>query len=255
MSVDNIKTKGHALVTGAASRLGRELALHLAKTGWDIAIHYNSNKKNALQTQKEIQDLGRECHLIQCDFLAALDVGEVVHRATAIYPSLNLLINSASVYEPASTEKTSIELFDRQWMVNFKAPFFLSKAFAENQSGLIINIIDNKIHFNQWEYSAYLLSKKALRDFTLMSALEFSPKIRVNGIAPGFMEHMSYRSEDYVEWRRMGIPLEELGRVEQILQTLDFIIENKFINGQIITVDGGESVEVVGRHSGNYQDK
>jgi 2-amino-4-hydroxy-6-hydroxymethyldihydropteridine diphosphokinase len=220
--------------------------------GWDIVIHYHSETDDALQVQKEIISLGRECHVIYADFMTIEDPGEIVREAKNIFPKLDVLINNASIYEPASLTETTIPLFDRQFKVNFRAPFFLSTAFAKNHQGLIINILDNKIHFNQWEYGAYILSKKALSDLTVLSALEFAPKVRVNGIAPGIILPNKEQSKEYLEWHRLAIPLGTIGNPEQIMFTIKFIIGNTFLNGQVLTVDGGESIQITGHHSKNY---
>jgi 2-amino-4-hydroxy-6-hydroxymethyldihydropteridine diphosphokinase len=245
-------TSPSALITGGSSRLGGKIAMHLADQGWNLVIHYSAGEKEALRIQKQIALKGRECHLIPADFMVMTDPGDVVRQAKSIFPTLNLLINNASVYESSSLLDTTVELFDRQFCVNLRAPLFLSKAFAKDHNGLIINIIDNKVHLNSWEYGAYILSKKSLSDLTVLSALEFAPQVRVNGIAPGIVLPVSSRTSDYMNWRKLGVPLGKIVSTDQIMLTIDFILKNELLNGQILTVDGGESIQCPGRYFENY---
>ncbi len=242
-----------ALVTGSAHRLGREFALGLAAKGYDIGLHYHSSRDAAEKTAEEIRSHGVDCEAFSFDLGSKEDPRSLVKNAVTRFPNLSVLVNSASVYDQAPVSETSIELFDRQMAVNLRAPLMLSKAFNEFvESGNIINIIDNKIHYNQFAYAAYLLSKKSLADLTKMSALEFSPRIRVNGIAPGVVLPAKKRSEEYIQWRVEGIPLKKQGEPLDLIKALSFILDNDFLTGQIISVDGGEGIDFTGQHAANY---
>ena len=122
--------------------------------------------------------------------------------------------------------------------------------------GQVINIIDNKISFNQYEYAAYLLAKKTLVELTRMSALEFAPAIRVNGVAPGVVLPATTRSPEYVAWRVSGIPLQRQGGSEHITAAVLSLMANEFVTGQILVVDGGEGLANVGQNAAQFdQDK
>jgi NAD(P)-dependent dehydrogenase (short-subunit alcohol dehydrogenase family) len=242
-----------ALVTGAAVRLGRELALALAGAGHDIALHFGASAEAAETTCAEIRARGVLCRTFQQDLRAVAGLDGLVARALEAFPHLGVLVNSASAYAEGTIGETTAAVFDDQVAVNLRAPFFLTQAFARRCSGgHVVNVLDNKIAFNQYAYAAYLLSKKALAELTRMAALELSPRIRVNAIAPGVVLPASSRSPEYLAWRREGIPLRVTGDAAQISEALLFLQHNTFMTGQVVFVDGGESVAHVGRNFGDY---
>lgn len=243
-----------ALVTGSAVRLGKAIALALAENGYDIALHYHSSQAEAEQTAREICQLQRQCALFSADLAQVETLEPLLQAALSQFPHLNLLVNSASAYSQGSLLQTTPASFDKQWMVNLRAPFFLMQAYARHVGqGNIINILDNKIAFNQYAYAAYLLSKKGLAELTQLAAIELAPAIRVNGIAPGVIMPASHRTSDYLQWRIQGIPLQKQGEVAQLTQAILAILGNDFLTGQILFVDGGESLTHIGRNAANYQ--
>ncbi len=238
-----------ALVTGAAVRLGRELALALADAGHDIALHYGSSAEAAEQTCAEIRARGVSCQVLQQDLRAVDGLEGLVARARQELPHLGVLVNSASAYAEGTIGETTPAVFDEQVAVNLRAPFFLIQAFARHcDSGHVVNVLDNKVAFNQFPYAAYLLAKKALAELTRMAAMELAPRIRVNAIAPGVVLPASSRSPEYLAWRREGIPLRQTGDVARVGEALLFLQRNTFMTGQVLFVDGGESVAHVGRN-------
>lgn len=242
-----------ALVTGGAIRLGKAIALALAGAGFDIALHYNSSEGAAQETAAEIEALGVRCIPFRADLGEASDFSELMGQVVDAFPRLELLVNSASGYTQATIAESDPAMFDRLFALNLRAPFFLSRAFAQRvASGLIVNIIDNKIGFHQFKYAAYLLTKQGLAEFTRMAALEFAPGIRVNGIAPGVVAPMSSRSDDYLRWRIQGIPLQRKGETHHITKAILHLVENDFINGQVLVVDGGENILHTGRNAGEF---
>lgn len=246
--------KPAALVTGSAIRLGKHIALHLAKAGYDIALHYNSSADAAKETQKVIQSLGVSCEIFQFDLMDAAGSDAFIAKVQAHFPHLGVLVNSASGYTAAPIAETSPEIFDTQFALNIRAPFFLTKAFAARVArGNVVNIIDNKMAYHQYAYAAYLLAKKSLADFTRMAALEFAPQIRVNAVAPGVVLPASVRSEEYIQWRIQGIPLKKQGSPDHIGQAVLNFLQNDFITGQIMVVDGGENISNVGQHAENWK--
>ena len=242
-----------ALVTGAAVRLGRAIATSLAKAGYDIALHYNGSHEAALQAAAEIEDHGVRCKLFKYDLGQVANLDLLMAAVTDAFPHLAVLVNNASAYDPGTIIDTTPEQLDRQWTVNFKAPFFLLKEFCRRiDSGSVINVLDNKIAFNQYQYVAYLSSKKALAELTRMAALEFAPRIRVNAVAPGVILPSSVRSEDYLQWRKQGIPALEVGHPGHVCSVVQDMLANLFITGQILFVDGGEAINVVGRNAATF---
>lgn len=257
MTAPNAATRPAALVTGGAVRLGRAIALALAEAGYDIALHYGSSAAAAEATAVEIRALGVECHTLQLDLADVEALPGLIERARAALPNLRVLVNSASVYTQATIAATTAAIFDQQLAVNLRAPFFLTRAFADQVGeGHVVNIIDNKIAFNQHQYAAYLLAKQALAAFTRMAALEFAPRIRVNGVAPGVVLPATTRSPEYVAWRVSGIPLRRQGDPADITGAILYLLGSDFVTGQILTVDGGESLTNVGQNAAQFdQDK
>lgn len=247
-------SKGTALVTGGAIRLGKVFTMALAGMGYRLAIHYNESSEQAELLKGELEALGVENEIFQFDFNQTDDVSELVIDAKARFPDINVLVNSASVYEQANMMNTSQAMLEKQFKVNFVAPYCLIKAFAQQcKSGNVINIIDNKIAFNQYQYSAYLLSKKTLTELTKLAALELAPDIRVNGLAPGVVLPANDRTADYIDWRVQGIPLKRQGKAENISGALQYILQNDFVCGQILMVDGGESLTNVGQNLSSFE--
>ena len=241
-------------------RLGRALALHLARRGFDIALHYGSSEEAAGATADEIRALGRACETFRFDFINEPDAGRLLERVTD-WRRPDLLINSASVYDQAPILETDRALLERQFAVNLFAPFDLIRAFGTAKNGVapespprqVINILDNNIAFQQFEYAAYLLSKKTLTELTRIAAMELAPGVRVNGIAPGVILPAAVRTEDYLQWRARGIPLQRQGAPDNIGRALDYLLDNDFVTGQILVVDGGESLTNTGRNAAAFQ--
>lgn len=241
-----------ALITGGATRLGRYFAEALAAKGYDIALHVNSSRGEAEDVAKTIRAKGQRCEILPCNFLSD-SLEELVTVAKQHFPNLNVLLNSASAYEPALISGTDMAMLETQFRVNMFTPLLLTRYFADAvDRGQVINIIDNKVAYHQYPYAAYLLSKKSLADMTRMAALEFAPRLRINGIAPGVVLPASQRTSDYIQWRTDGIPLKYRGDPNHLVQALNYLLDNAFVAGQILFVDGGESINLEGRHSENY---
>jgi len=242
-------SKGTALITGGAVRLGKVFCATLANAGYNLAIHYNSSSAQAAATAEEYRETGVNCETFQFDFSKNNDVRDLMANVRKQFPDLNVLINSASVYDQATMMETPELMLERQG-----APYLLTQAFAQQcKTGNVINIIDNKIAFNQYQYSAYVLSKNTLAEFTRLAAVELAPDVRVNGIAPGVVLPASVRSQDYIDWRIEGIPLKQQGQTDNIAQALQYLLTNDFVCGQILFVDGGESLTNTGQNFANHE--
>lgn len=236
--------KGTALITGGAKRIGRAVALSLAGKGYNIGLHYHSSQADAESAASDIRSKGVECELFQCDLSHSEKVAMLIPRVFDRFPECNLLVNNASVFQRARLMETDEALFDRHFNTNLKAPFFLSRDFARLcRKGHVINILDTKISRTLVEYFAYTLTKKALYEFTCMAAKELGPSIRVNGVSPGLiLPSADLRPEDF---EKMGdrVPLKTTGNPESIVSAIHFLIDNTFITGECIFVDGGEHLK------------
>ena len=234
-------TRPGVIITGGAKRVGAALARHFAGQGYDIVLHYHQSKTEALALQKELQALGANCSLFLldlCDIAAIPAFMASIHQAM---PHCVALINNASVFERATLMETDEALFDRQLDTNFKAPFFITQAFARVfAAGSVVNILDTDIVQTGGSHFAYLLSKKTLAEFTQMAARELGPKIRVNGVCPGIMLPSNDLDYAYMEKLAAQLPLKQLGALEPMAVMTQFLCENKAISGQLMYLDGGQ---------------
>jgi len=241
----SVKMNKTALITGASRRVGKSMATHLAGCGWNIAIHFNSSQKEALQlcTDLKSQYPNQQFDIFGAELNRISEVEQLIPEVIGKFESIGLLINNASVFEPANLKDSSTEFLAQQMNVNFMAPFILCRNFARMfQAGLIVNFVDTRIVKNQTNFAAYSLSKKALWELTKMAAVEFGPGIRVNAIAPGLTLPPEDKDENYLWKLAEKIPMKRPGGVEPILNSLDYIIENKYLTGQILYCDGGENL-------------
>lgn len=233
-------TSSFALVTGASARIGKELAFALANMGYDILLHYHSSQKKAKRTQQRIEQTGQTCVLKQADFSDEDSVRSLWTSCIA-EGHVEVLVNNASVFVESDIQTAGTELLDRLFKTNFKAPYLLTKQFGQSgRQGVIINLLDTKINHPQTNHLDYLLTKKMLRAFTEIAADQLAPDIRVNGIAPGLILPPDDKTEDYLEQKATAIPMKKTGSVQQLVQAMQFFIDNEFVTGEVINVDGGE---------------
>jgi len=230
-----------ALITGGGKRLGKAISLSLAERGYDIAIHYNHSDKEAKETADLIREIGREAEIFQSNLSDINQVRTLLPRVFEVFPKCSILVNSASIFENISFNDVTEEIFERDFNTNFKAPFFLSQDFSKgNNAELIINMLDMRINKIETEHFTYNLSKKALRDFTLMAAKALGPKIRVNGICPGPILPPPDKDIKYLEQIAKNTPLEKPGNPDYIITAVKYLLDNSFVTGQCLFVDGGQ---------------
>lgn len=238
-------TNRTALITGAAKRIGKFIAMHMAIKGFDIAIHYNFSKREAIGLQTELVNRfpDQKFKIFKCDLHCGEDVEGLIDRVLLHFEKVDVLVNNASVFEPGVIRETSVKLFQEQMNVNFLAPFILSRDYALNSTnGIIVNLLDTRIANNSNTHAAYSLSKVGLAHLTKMAALEFAPAIRVNGIAPGATLPPEDQGEEYLLRIAKKTPMKIPGGIEPVLQSLDYILENQNLTGQILFCDGGEQL-------------
>ncbi len=239
----NTSKERTALVTGAAKRLGREIALYLAQSGYHIALHYHNSKPEAMATARAIDKLGVRCELFSTDLAEESQVLKLMPEVVKAFPGLNLLINSASIFVPNQFGATDLTLFKDHWAINYKAPYILSCEFVRLvKKGQIINLVDTNVVKNKTKYADYLMTKKALLEFTKMAAVQWGPAVRVNGISPGMiLPPVNNQPDDRLK-RAQKIPLQRVGNPVYITKSVQFLLDNDYITGQIIANDGGESL-------------
>lgn len=233
-----------ALVTGAAHRVGKAIAMALATEGADIVVHYGRSVDAARETAREIEALGRRALLHQADignWDAAANLG---YAALRHFGHIDILVNSASSYVPDDFFSTTEAGFDKAFDVNVKGAFSLSqvigRAMVDGAGGAIINVVDEGAFYPWRKYVAHSLSKAALLALTRSQALNLGPKVRVNAICPGPILKPDGSSEEQWQVLRKGNPLRALGTAEQVGEIVVFLVAGpQFINGDCIMLDGG----------------
>ncbi len=238
-----------ALVTGAAHRLGRAFALALARQGYAILLHYHASAAQALATADEIRGLGVPVFLAQADLMeaAAIDalfaVMDDLGQNSTLGP-LAVLVNSAALMQRADARSLSVMDFDATLNINLRAPFLCAqRAFPRmTGGGLIVNITDIAAEKAWTGFPAYTVSKAALASLTGVLARSFAPTVRVNAIAPGLVLPAEQMPPE--TWQRLvgRIPLQRTASTDEIASTLLFLLQNEYITGQTISVDGGYSL-------------
>jgi pteridine reductase len=234
-----------ALVTGASKRIGKAIAEFLGETGWNVIIHFNSSEKPAKELVSNLSSKfpNQKFGAVKTNLSNINEVIGLVPKVISEFGEFQLLINNASLFGSAYIKDTSLELFSAQLEVNLKAPFFLIRDFANYcKKGNIINFVDTRITTNKSNFAAYSLSKKALWELTKMAALELAPDIRVNAIAPGVTLPPVDKDEKYLQQLTDKIPMKKPGGVEPIIKSINYILENNHLTGQLLFADGGESL-------------
>jgi NAD(P)-dependent dehydrogenase (short-subunit alcohol dehydrogenase family) len=229
-----------ALVTGAAARVGRAIALELGRAGARVAVHYRSSRAQAEETARLLGG----APLVQGD--QTRDAARIVAEAARALGGLDLLVCSAAQFEKEPAESLSRERFEAMLSANLTGPFLLMQAALPHlraARGSIVNLVDLCGTAQVWEgYAHYAASKAGLAALTRLLALEWAPEVRVNAVAPGsvlFPDGLSQEERDRLIRR---IPLQHAGTPEDVARTVLFLASAPFITGQVLAVDGGRSV-------------
>lgn len=234
-----------ALVTGSGVRLGRALALALAAEGADLVIHYHASSEPAQDAVDEIRTMGRQAIHLQADLSRFDQVRSLIERARAWMGHLDVLVNSAAIFESAGVADTSERNWDRHFFLNLKAPFFLSQAFAaqvgEDQRAHIVNIADWRGVQPDPEYLAYSLTKAGLLAMTKALSLALAPEVQVNAIAPGAILPPPGEGQEYLEeLAQQRIPLGRPGSPAEVAKALIYLLSSDFVTGETLFVTGAE---------------
>ena len=235
-------------ITGAAKRIGKEIALCFSEMGWNIIIHYNSSKNDAQVLADEINGTNPDSAItVQGNLDIKEDVEKVINEVRDAFPTIDLLINNASTFYPTPIEDISEEHWDKLVGSNLKGPLFLIKGLKDKlkeSKGSIINITDTNLSKGVANYSIYSAAKAGLESITKGLARELAPDIKVNAIAPGAM--LEPPDVTWTEEQKnkviSSIPLNRMGSEKDISEAVKFLAKSNYITGQIIKVDGGRSL-------------
>ena len=233
-----------ALVTGAAKRLGREIALTLARHGWDIGVHFNRSRPDADALATEIRTLGRRAALIQGNLEDEAQVQQIVPRAVAELGALTALVNSASVFEDDRMPSVTRESWDRHMNTNLRAPFVLSQTFAAQlpaeDYGAIVNLIDQAVLKLSPQFISYTVSKSGLWTLTRTMAQALGPRIRVNAVAPGPSLKAAKQSQQNFDRQVALTLLKRPSTPADIAAAVLYLLTAQAVTGQMIAVDSGQ---------------
>ena len=233
-----------AIVTGGAVRLGRALALALARQGVRVGIHYGSSAGPAETVVEEIKAIGSDAAAIQADLGRPGEARSIVERAAAHFGQVDILVNSAAIFEPGNWDDTTEANWDRHFAINVKSPFFLSQAFAaqvgRERAGHIVNIADWRGARPGPDHMAYTLTKAAIIAMTKSLALALAPNIQVNAIAPGLILPPPGQDQAYLESKANQVPAQRVGSPQEIANAMIFLLRSDFVTGDLIFVTGGE---------------
>lgn len=243
-----------ALVTGGALRLGRAMALYLAGRGHDVAIHYARSAEAAEALAHEIEGMGRKAVCLRADLVDEAELAPLVPEAArALGGPLTVLVNNASIFEEDSLATATRASWDRHMMSNLRAPFVLTQGFAAHcppprpdaagepvAQGLVVNMIDQKVHKLTPEQMTYSIAKMGLWAFTRMAAQELGPRVRVNAIGPGPTLQAADQPLDSYLHSRANTVLERGANLSDITAALGFFLDAHAVTGQILCIDGGQ---------------
>jgi NAD(P)-dependent dehydrogenase (short-subunit alcohol dehydrogenase family) len=232
------------LVTGAAKRLGRAIALDLAGAGWNIALHYHGSAAEAEDTAAQIRKAGVRCETFQCDLSQEPQTSTLVARAAAALGPLTALINSASLFENDDWRSATRKSWDAHIETNLRAPLVLCQAFArqlpDGVQGAIVNIIDQRVLKPTPQFLSYSLSKAGLYWLTTTLAQGMGPKVRVNAVGPGPTIRNARQSEADFARQREATALGRGAEPSDICAAVRYLLGAEAVTGQMLTVDGGQ---------------
>ena len=240
-----IKNK-NLLITGAATRVGKSMAIHFAKRGWNIGIHYFKSSSKARKLKKIIEQHWVRATLIKADLKNPKQVEKILPIAKRKLGTIDCLINNAALFEKDDISNFTTKSWNDHLNINLFAPTILTKQFAKQASkkkiSNIINIIDQRIFNLTPFFMSYTISKSGLQTLTKTMAMRLRPNIKVNGIAPGPIIKSKRQTNRHFKNQVKSTLLKKSVDLEDICNAAELLIENNSITGQIIAVDSGQNL-------------
>jgi NAD(P)-dependent dehydrogenase (short-subunit alcohol dehydrogenase family) len=233
-----------AIVTGAAKRIGRAIALELARSGWSVALHHGGSPLEARQLAAEIEANGGRTVALRADLTDEAALERLMTDAVAALGPLGLLVNNASTFENDGIADSMRKTWDLHMEVNLRAPFVLSQAFVrqlpDSAHGNIVNLLDQRVWNLTPHFLTYTLSKSALWTLTRTLAMALAPRIRVNAIGPGPALPSVHQTVAQFADQCARMPLGRGTTPEEIAAALNYILAAPAMTGQMIALDGGQ---------------
>ncbi len=233
-----------ALVTGAGKRIGRAIALALARDGWDIIVHYRNSAADAATAVNDITAIGRRAVAIDGDLADEAAVRALLPRAEAALGRVSCVVNSASLFDYDDATSFSVQALDAHMHANLAAPLLLAQALhaatPDGEQAVMINLLDQKLANLNPDFLSYTLSKAALQTATAMLAQALAPKLRVVGLAPGLTMVSGDMSEQAFERAHRQTPLRRGSTPDDIAQAACYLAKASAVTGTTLLVDGGQ---------------
>lgn len=231
-----------ALVTGGARRVGREIALALARAGAEVSVTYLASKTEAAQTKQDIEKRGRRASIVECDVRSEASVRKAVVAVNEFHGRLDVLVNNAAVFESTPLDQMTVDQWDRVFETNARGPFLVAREAIPHlraTRGRIVNI-GSLGGIRAWAgHAHYCASKAALHMLTQAMAKAFAPEVSVNCVAPGWVELDESTPESAVRFASKT-PMGRNGSAADIAEAVVyFAISSGFVTGQILAIDGG----------------
>ena len=244
MTIDRQKV---ALVTGAAKRIGRTIALALAQRGWDVIVHFNHSASEAADTVAAITEMGRRSIALQCNLSDEAAVRALIPAAVAWcgpQGRLSCVVNNASLFEQDCAADFSWRVLDAHMHANLAAPIVLAQALhaatGDGEQSVVINLLDQKLFNLNPDFLSYTLSKAALQTATTMLAQALAPRLRVVGVAPGITMVSGDQSEGGFAQAHTVTPLGRSSTPQDVADAVCFVAEARAMTGTTLLVDGGQ---------------
>lgn len=235
------------MITGAAKRVGRAIALALADEGASIIAHYNTSGDEATALAGELTGRGVKCWTIKADFSKPEEYDSLIERAVDASGEFDILVNSAAVFPAGKLEDIAFDDLVRVLEINAWAPFVLARSFTHKMGrGKIVNLLDTRIGSYDWSHVGYILAKKTLAELTKMMALKFAPDITVNAVAPGLILPPPGQDQGYLDRLTDTVPLKRHGEPEDVARAVVFLVKSDFVTGEVVYVDGGRHLREFG---------
>jgi NAD(P)-dependent dehydrogenase (short-subunit alcohol dehydrogenase family) len=234
-----------ALVTGAATRIGRAIARDLASHGWNVAVHHHTSVAAAHRLVGEIEAGGRRAVALAADLAKEAEAAGLVAAAAARLGPITLLINSAAIFEHDLPPTADAVSWQRHMAINLRAPLVLTQGLLAQlrepaAEANVINLIDQRVLNPTPHYTSYTVSKAGLWALTRHLALALAPRVRVNAIGPGIVLPPPGASEASLDAMRRAMPLRRGASVDEICACVRFILATPSLTGQMIALDGGQ---------------
>jgi NAD(P)-dependent dehydrogenase (short-subunit alcohol dehydrogenase family) len=238
-----MSTRPVALVTGAARRIGREIAMELAHHGWDLAVHHRSSAADAMATVAALRAAGAQAQAFAADLADEAQCSALLPAVMAAFGRVDAVVNNASLFEYDDVASFGYAAMERHWRANTGPAILLARALHRAGGGCVVNLLDQKLWNPNPDHLSYTLSKAALEAATTLLAQALAPTVRVCGVAPGVTLLSGEMSGAEFEKSHTMTPLRRSSTPPDVARSVRFLLESPAITGTTLLVDGGQHLQ------------